>query len=230
MTIDTRRVVRVVDDFCGCHIDTSGTTVQAGRIWRYGGTSIIDPVEVASDPGAPGLVNLIAGATSGFVRWVSAGGGATDLVMDLGDVSYFKVRLRTDATSSIRVTAGLGVNVSSANFGTAGVFFRYDSTVGANWRSVTRSASAETASDTGIPISTSVFKSFEWIQVSPGVWHAYATTDGPANYARVHVATHSTNVPSGGMAFGVQVETLTGANRAALVDLLELESRELTLR
>lgn len=217
---------RFQDDFVAPLLDSANARLHSQQKWTYGnGAGAGVPSIQSSVAGAPGLLRLSTGTTiNDDIRFHTASATAGMFIPD--DVERFKFRLSLTTSTNVRLRFGLGEDISAADFGTHGLFAQYDTSIVSNVRSISRLASASTNSPTGHVPSTSLF-SLEWVRASNSLWHVYITSAG----VRFYAGSHTTNLPTTqAMPLGIFVQTLTGAARSVNVDLVELNSKELTLR
>lgn len=214
------------DDFVAPLIDTANARVHSACKWTYGngaGTGV--PSIQSSVAGAPGILRVAtSGTTNDDIRFHTASATAGMFIPD--DIASFKFRLSLTSSTSVRMRFGLGEDISAADFGTHGIFCQYDTSVVSNVRSISRLASTSTNNATGHTPSTNMF-SAEWVRASNALWHVYITSSG----VRFYAGSHTANLPTTqAMPLGIYVQALSAAARSVNVDLVELNSKELTLR
>ena len=121
--------------------------------------------------------------------------------------------------TSVSLEFGAGLDVTAASLGNAALSFRFDPSVSANWRTVTRNSATETVVDSGIAVVANKQVKFEIIQASVGASIKFLING-------VLVATHTTNIPTAGagwLSFGARLQTNTTAARTANFDRFEAE-------
>lgn len=174
------------------------SSTESGEIgdlgWIVVGTSTTGTL-VNGTASHPGIMQIASGAASGNISAFQLG---TAHVF-ASDVDQFLAIVRIPTITQVKARIGWMQSPGSADGGTHGIYLEFDSTLIANWAAVTRSASTETRSDTGIAVTAT-----NWYQLE-------ARRSG-ANWIfhvnNVQVATNSANVPAGTAgAFGFVAET-----------------------
>jgi hypothetical protein len=200
--------------------------VLSAHTWVYGGTGAGTPQAPVSTSGSPGILRLLTGTSNNDEINLSLGGNGAGPFLP-NDVQRFKIRLSAGSLTSCRMLWGLGENIDSDTFGSDGFYFIFDTAVDATVRAVTRSAGVQTSVSTTITMSAQL-TSYEFVRVSASLWHAFITDSGGA---RRYVTSHTLNLPTTQtMTMGVRLVTLTGSSRTADIDLISLQTRDLTLR
>jgi hypothetical protein len=177
-----------------------GTTT--GTIGELGWNAVADSIgKNAVDSDNEGSYQFITNSVSGNVAFATLGQILPDKAFTLiqhhrcGDVTTRKDKVGWVTTT----TDADKVDVE-------GIYFYHDSSVG-NWYTITRSASTETATDTGVSGNVTTKKELKIIR--------RIVADGGVNDVRFYidgslVATHTTNIPTTGNGFvAFIVETTT---------------------
>ena len=125
----------------------------------------------------------------------------------MGQLPIFSTRVGFTSLVNRKYETGLSVDA------TAYLFFRYDSSVSPNWFAVSRNGGAETAADTGIPVTTS-FVDLEIKYIS--------STLVEFKIAGVLVATNVTNNPAstGNFEPWMEITTLQAIAGNARIDFI----------
>lgn len=215
----------IEDDFLGASLDAANTKVLSKHAWDFSGVGTPAVSIQNSTSGNPGIVRITTSAASSDTNNLALGSASDDSFL-AADVQRFKVRLAAVSLTNCRMLWGLGASIGSDTFGSDSLYFIFDTAVDATVRSVARSGGAQTSTSTGITMSAQL-TSYEFVRVSASIWHAFLTDN--AGLRRL-VATHTTNIPTATMGFGVRVVTLTAATRSADIDLMTLQTRDLALR
>lgn len=190
---------------------TGGGADNGGyRITSSGGSLSASPAVVAGIVG--GITLNCTTSTTGRVAFNGINqSGVTSFVPLGGGVARFKARLKmvTLSNGTDTYTARLGFNGSTSGEAVNFVGFRYTDGVNTGkWQAVTKAASVETATDTGVTAQTSTLSTFEVI-IDAAAANAYFYIDG------VLVATNTTNIPTGAsqpVGYGVSVNKSAGSN------------------
>lgn len=215
----------IEDDFLGATADSANTKLHSRHCWDYSGIGTpAVPTSQNSTSGAPGIVRITTSAASSDTINLALGSASDDSFL-VADIQRFKIRLATVSLTNCRMLWGLGASIGSDTFGSDGLYFIFDTAVDSTVRSVSRSGGVQTAVATFA--MSAQLTSYEFVRVSASIWHAFITTTAGA---RSFVAAHTTNLPVATLAFGVRVVTLTAATRSADIDLITLQTRDLTLR
>jgi SO2946-like, C-terminal domain len=93
----------------------------------------------------------------------------------------------SNGTDTFLCYGGVGELFNTGSEPTGGVYFRQDAS--ANWKCITRNASTETSTDSGIPIVAGTFYDLELIINAAGTSVQFFIN-------RVLIATNTTNIPS----------------------------------
>lgn len=215
------------DDFVAPIVDNANARVHSARPWTLGGSGIGTVAIQSSTSGTPGILRIPTTANTNDNARMHTGSGTAGIFIP-DDLAVLKFRVRIPTTvASMRVRFGLGEDLSAASFGTHGLFFQYDSGVSASWQAISRLASTSTTVTTPESATANEWISGEFVRSSGALWHAYITNAG----IRFYAGSLATNLPTTqAMPLGVYIETLTTAARNIDVDLIELSTKELTLR
>lgn len=201
------RVIRDVqvfdedDHFLGSGV-TNGTIGSLG--WYESNNAAGTNAVQAGGVNHPGVLRLVTGAVSGNNKRVHLGASASEATFTpaLFDRFVWVVRIPTITTLTVRL--GLMQDISAANGGTAGAFFEFDPASSANWRYVTRQASASTANNALAVVANNWYQ-LEARRLASGNWEFWA--NGVLRF------THSANQPTTDCAFGALVQTGAAAPR-----------------
>lgn len=194
-----RSSVFVSDDFIS-GLNTNGTTGVLGWIVNGGVTT-----NLASIAGRPGLLRKDTSAVSGTIATLFTSGTGSVWDSSSNHILLILARLNSnDANTTVRI--GLS-NAFASSPSTDGIYFeKLDADT--NWFCVTRSASVQTRTDSGIAVNTN-FNAFEYKRDSSGV--AFFL-----NYAQV--CSQSTNIPAIQGSSGLHI-----VNSAAAVKSIDID-------
>lgn len=218
-----RHIIR--DDFNGVVI-SGGATVQSERTWVASGSSPGTPAAVTSEAGAPGILRVPTGGSSGN-NIALALSSPVDLLVIPDDCQSFKIRLRFSHTTSLSAQWGLG-NAANSTLGTEGLFFSVDTATDTNVRVNSRNGGVSTTTNTNRAIETVAFTSYEFVRVTASIWQAFIIHP---SLGRFFTSEHTTNLPAPTpLTLITRIQTATAAARHLEVDLIEAISRDFTLR
>lgn len=216
----------IEDDFLGATTDAANTKVHSRHCWDYSGVGTpVTPAPQNSSSGSPGIIRITTSGATNDTNNLALGSASDDSFL-AADVQRFKIRLAAVSLTSCRMLWGLGSSIGSDTFGSDSLYFIFDTAVDATVRFVSRAGGVQTSQSTGFTMSAQL-TSYEFVRVSASIWHAFLTTNGGA---RSYVGAATANIPTATMGLGVRVVTLTTAARSADIDLISLQTRDLTLR
>jgi hypothetical protein len=163
----------------------------------------------------PGVLRIATGAVSGNNKRLHLGSTASDasFTPTLFDRFLWVVRIPTITTLTVRL--GLMQDVSAASGGTAGAYFEFDPTASANWRMITRQASASTTNN-AVAVVANNWYALEARRLDSGNWEFWI--NGVLRF------THSATLPTTACAFGVLCQTGTAAARNVDLDFCYVRS------
>jgi hypothetical protein len=196
------------------------TGAEAGEIGQLGwnqsaaGTAVISHQDGTAEH--PGITRVQSGTTSGNNTRIHLGGGQAMPVILATQVSYFGFLVRVPTITTLEIRIGLGQDLSAANFGSAGVFFEFNPTGSANWRTYTRAASTNDGpTDTTVAVTANNWYLLEALRIpSSGNWEFFIN--------RVRRTTHSTQKPAVALNVGAIVQTGAAAARNVDIDWFRL--------
>lgn len=198
-------LIQSQDDFLLGTISSNGSLGTTG--WQFAnGTSGSFSVQAGTAVN-PGIVRFETGATSGTVNRMLMLGN----VPFLSSVNHRYTVIAQLNTNDANTQVRIGTSVDwLTNPPTSGIYFE-KLAADTNWFCVTRSAGVETRTDTGTAINTS-FNTFMFNKNSSGVEF------------RINGAvkcTHTTNVPTVGVGFGLHLNNTAAANKTLDLDYTE---------
>lgn len=199
--------------------DFLNSSTESGEIgdlgWVVVGTSTTGN-QGAGVASHPGIMQIASGAASGNLSAFQLGSGQV-IPADIARMIAI-VRIPTTITAA-KMRVGFMQSPSSADGGTAGVYLEYDSVLSANWAAVTRTASAETRTDTLVPVVAN-----NWFQLDMS--QSGANWDFAVNAAAL--VTNTTNIPTTG-AGGIGLASETTENVTKIFDIDYFGYRTVTL-
>lgn len=169
--------------------------------------------QVAADH--PGILRLTTGAVSGNNKRLHLGVGVADGIFTPAGVQRFAWVVRVPTITTVAIRLGLMQDVSAASGGTAGAYFEFDPTQSANWRYVTRQASASTANN-ALAVTANNWYVLEARRLGTGNWEFWVN-----NVLR---ATNTANLPTTACNFGCFISTATAAARTVDLDMAAIRS------
>lgn len=161
-----------------------------------------------------GGIRLTTSASLNNIEYVftRATFGSTDVhkltKLSQSPVLFMRAGLVQTATTQVILGAAETLNTSTPD----GWYFKYDSSVSANWYAVTRAAGVETSTDTTIAADTSL-ASFLIVGTTTTVKFYINGTLG---------ATHTTNIDTAVMGLAFQIKTLAAATKSLDAVLVSL--------
>ena len=214
---DPTTTVEIMEDFIGGRTATG----QFGELgWRFDADATTINNEEGTDSNI-GIALLGSGTSAnvGRLMYLCTTLGTTGNIKgNQGNVTVI-LRAKNDAVSTNRVTRfGLHGGIKASADPDNGIFFRASSN--GNWFAVTRKATTETATDTGVTQATS-FKTFKIVTNSDGTSITFYI-DG------VSKATHTTNIPTASVMPSIQIVTNDTTERYVAVDYYYLKVTGLT--
>ncbi len=198
----------VYDDFVG----GDGSDGSIGTLgWRTG-AGTITPGSGSTDH--MGVLGLTTGATSGDTARIHLGRTVSTPIADLGQVLRWSATLALAQTSNTLVRVGWGTDISSATFGTDGIWWSWSSADGSTWKLNCRSGGTTTTIDSGVTSATDYVtlacyrQGSRWIGIVRKADGTETTVPSTANE------------PASGTALnlGVYVETLANASKTIGLD------------
>lgn len=202
-----------------------------------GGTSPISFLQIDNVLGHLGILRIPTGSTSGNSSFVFLARDsqlsplASEAHVPLASFIKIEAWVRVPTITTVNCSIGLAQNFGSSTFGTDGFFFDFDPANSANWRCVTRAASTNTISDSGVPVVAGAWYKLTMrrmtaaneehqdghsLGVGLGSYRFYINDRSPpAVGSLVH---HSTNLPTADMVLGAWVRTNTTGARNFDID------------
>jgi hypothetical protein len=215
--------VHLRDDFTGGHQGfDQGHYGETGWLRLRTGDSGGELVGIPGVSNHPGIVQLSTSTTQQIaamvrgINWTNSSDADDWFVVQPNQVDRFEWVVRTGATiTSSEALVGLMQNATAASGGTAGVYFRYNSTTQA-WQGRCRNASTtSTTSGSSGTVGPNTWSKLLAVR-SGGTWEFFCDS--------ASFGTLSTNVPTAtGCQICARIENTTSANRTLDVDLFQLE-------
>lgn len=165
--------------------------------------------------GHPGVLTLVTGITSGNNKRLHLGTGVADGIFTPTGVQRFAWVVRIPSITTVAVRLGLMQDLSAGSGGTAGAYFEFDPTLSANWRYVTRQASASTVNN-ALAVTAGNWYVMEARRLGSGNWEFWVN-----NVLR---ATNSATLPTTNCNFGCFLSTATAASRSVDLDMAAVRS------
>ena len=221
--ISDRNYYEQQDEFSCGSITNTNTSNQVGVLnWGFTTSGTSAPVVTAGVASHPGIVSLVTGATSTNNSRLHLTDAAATAFCDPTDLDrvMFIIRIPTITTMSVRV--GVGQDISSTTFGTAGAWFSFDSAVNAAWQTITRQASTSTTNTSGVTVTANNWYMLELVRLSGGNWEFYINN--------ALAFTHSANQPTTACNIGMMVQTGTSAGRNLDIDYFHIRTKKLGQR
>jgi hypothetical protein len=213
----------VQDEFTCCSISNTNTSNSIGVLgWGTSATGTSAPVVTAGVASHPGIITLTTGASSGDNNRLHLTDAAATAFSVPADIERFAwiVRVPTITTASVRI--GIGQDISSTTFGTAGAWFSYDAAVSTFWQTITRQASTSTTNTSAVTVTAGNWFLLQAIRLASGNWEFYING--------TLVFTHSANLPTTACNVGCMVQTATTAARTLGVDWFRMRTINLGQR
>lgn len=196
----TDRVVELVDEFFSAEGELN---------WELGGVGTPTRTQIEGTlQSAVGNTEVRTSSSSSDTAFLR---GGTVFAQYVEQMSWY---VALTNITDVRIELGFGRDVTALNFGDSCVGFRFDPSVSANWRTVTRDAAVETTKVSSVPVVADEQFKLTVLQRNAGSVDFYIND-------QLAVTTHTTNVPSGGsnwQRFGLRIQTNTGAERVVEVD------------
>lgn len=198
---DPSTTVELMEDFM---TGENNTTATIGLLqWRINGTGATTAVIQTGSSTLPlGVIRVLtpAAASGGGIRAQEA----STVYPSTGNVTV-AMRAKNVAAANANLITYIGIHTQPASDQppSDGIYFSFSGT--GNWLAVTRQADTETSTDTGVAQSTS-FKTFEILTNSDATSITFYI-DGALE------ATHSTNIPTAAVYFGINVVTADSTAR-----------------
>ncbi len=199
---------RVVDDFLG----GSGSDGAIGKLgWRTG-AGTITPGSGTTDH--PGVIALTTGSSANDTARIHLGRTVSTPVADIGQILRWSACVALASTANILTRVGWGTDLSSATFGTDGVWWSLSTAAGSTWFFNCRSGGATTSVDSGISGATSYVVLAAYRQDSRWIG-VVLQADGTETLVE-----SAGNEPADGtdLNCGIYVETLTASAKTLGVD------------
>lgn len=196
-----------LDDF----LAGDGSDGSIGALgWRTGAGTIQPQAGTTNHPGIVGLTTGTAANDSARIhlgRTVSTG------VIDVVNLLRWQCCLALAQTTSCVVRVGWGTDVSSSTFGSDGVWWERDTSVGTTWRLVCRSGGSSTVVDSGVSGAVEYVTLAAWRQGTR--WRgAVLRPTGAATFV-----TSAGDEPDGAILnAGIYLETLAASAKSLGVD------------
>ena len=214
------------DEFnCGS-ISNTNTSNSIGRLgWATSsGAGTSAPVVTAGVTTHPGIISLVTGGTSGNNNELHLTDTASKAFCDPTDIDHFQWIVRIPTITSVSVRCGIGQDIASTTFGTAGAWFQFDAAVDAdNWQTITRQASTSTTNTvTAVTVHANDWFLLEAVRLSGGNWEFYVNN--------TLQFTHSANQPTTACNVGAMVQTATGTARNLDIDYFKIRTKKLGQR
>lgn len=150
----------------------------------------------------PGILNLVTNAaTANSNKRIHLGVGVADGILAPNTMQRFSWVVRIPTITSIIVRLGLMQDVSATAGGTAGAYFEFDPASSANWRFITRQASASTVGTvtSAIAVTAGNWYVLEARRLTSGTWEYWVNG--------ILRATSAANLPTTACNFGALVQT-----------------------
>ena len=183
------------------------------------------PANVASSGSHPGIIALVTSAASGDNDVLSLGPNANSSMIDADDLERVAWIIRIPSSPGITTMSariGIGQDLASTTFGTAGAWFQFDSAVNAAWQTITREASTSTTNTSGTTVTAGNWYLLEIVRTSGGNFEFYINNS--------LAFTHSANQPTTNVNFGCMVQTATTAARNLDIDYFHMRTKKLGQR
>ena len=213
----------VADEFtCGSISNTNTSNAIGALGWATSTAGTSAPVVTAGVAAHPGIITLTTGATSGNNNRLHLTDTESKAFCVPADIDRFSflVRVPTITTASARI--GIGQDLSSTTFGTAGAWFSYDAAVSTFWQTITRQASTSTTNTSAVTVTAGNWFLLQCIRLASGNWEFYINESLKF--------THSANQPTTACNIGCMVQTATTAARTLDVDWFKLRTKNLGQR
>lgn len=169
--------------------------------------------QVAADH--PGILRLTTGAVSGNNKRLHLGVGVSDGIFTPTSMQRFSWVVRIPTITTVVVRLGLMQDISATSGGTAGAYFEFDPVSSANWRYITRQASASTANN-ALAVTANNWYVLEAKRLGTGNWEFWV--NGSLR------ATNSATLPTTTCNFGCFLSTVTAAARNVDLDMAGIRS------
>ena len=220
--IDNDRLV-ISDEFSCGSISNTNTSNQIGVLnWGTSAVGTSAPVVTAGESLHPGIVTLTTGGSSGDNNRMHLTDTASTAFCLPADIERFSWLVRVPTITSISVRIGIGQDLNSTTFGTAGAWFSFDAAVNAAWQTITRQASTSTTNTSSVTVTANNWYLLQCIRLSTGNWEFYINDSLKF--------THSANQPTTACNVGCMVQTATTAARTLGVDWFKLRTKNLGQR
>ena len=204
----------IADEFMSDALVTTGNISQLAWSFAANGTQALS--FLTGTALHPGQLSVGSGATSGNDTRIQLGTSSTAALSVLPtNVSRMRALMQiSSAVSTMRFKFGMGTDISdvgSDTFGTAGVWWEFNSNDSNKWQTETREASTTTTNtDAGADVATTTWYQIEMVRLQNGNWQF--AKNGALLF------THSANLPSVACQVGFVVETNTASARTFLLD------------
>lgn len=199
-----------IDEFLAGSTETGEIGAQG---WNTTASGTAANAQQAGEASHPGIWRAQSGTTSGNNSRIHLGNAVTTGILIPADVARLQFIVRVPTVTTVTMKVGLGQDVSvatAAQWGTAGAFFELDSASSANWRTITRQASASTTNTSGSAVTAGNWFVLEMVRLQNGNWQF--AVNGTV------IFTHSANLPTTACNIGLLVQTGTAAARNADID------------
>lgn len=169
----------------------------------------------------PGIIRIGTGGTNGNNTRLHMGNAVTSTIIMANQVEYFAFLIRIPTITTITSLWGLGTDISSTTFGTAGVWFQFASGTSSSLQFITRNASTSSTA-----VNTVTFAAATWY-LCEAVYNG--TTWTPYVNGTAYTA-QSSNIPTVAVNAGIAVQTGVNQTRTIDIDMFSMMSRELGVR
>lgn len=215
-----------VDEFMGGSVASKGISTYGNMGWsitKSSGTPANTIITSIADH--PGILSVGTGGSNGNnVRIHLASLPNTNLILAT-QVQHFTFLIRIPTTSNVVIRFGLGQDLttttSAGTFGTDGVFFQYNSSVGTSLQFITRSGGTSSAAVDTLTVAANTWYMCEafydgtnWIPVVNGTTYTSQTTN---------ISTHAMNI-------GLTINNLSSSSRHVQFDYFSMMTVELGTR
>lgn len=217
---DVSTMIHRTDDF----LHGSGAATGSAGVgeWGWVGSSNANVTAQAAVAGHPGIVRLDSSTSSGTYTYMNSNGAPTLAMPFLGAENFdllFLVRTQT-TDSNTQYRLGLTLRADQ-NPSVEGIFFE-KLTSDTNWFAVTRSASTQSRSDSGLSASVSGNWCALWMYRKDASTIGFKAASTIAGLGAATEVTLATNVPAGALNMFLSVSNSAAASKQLDVDLVDL--------
>jgi hypothetical protein len=213
--------VTLLDTFIGGSAET-GEIGDLGWQFTAAGTGTVS--KTASVYPYAGLVTLATGTTANQATAIHLSGGVSTPTLPFSFIYKNAWAVTLTSVANIRVRFGIGSNLGSANWGSDGIFWEFDSSASANWRLIIRvgGSTIETL-NSGVAANITDVPVFGIQRTSDVIYGRI--WDG----SDTEVESSGGSLPAGDamMVVGAYVETLTASSKNLTIDDFGLTFKQL---